>query len=74
VPTMGAMHNPTALDRPTLYRLAAEADTDPRTILAALAAARGERRAVAGRAGERAQEVLQRHGFLGAPERAAEGR
>lgn len=49
------------IDRPTLLRLAAEADTDPRTVLAELRASRGERPPVRGRAGERVRAALSRH-------------
>jgi hypothetical protein len=51
----------TAVDRPTLYRIAAEADCDPRTVAAAIAARRGERPPPRGRAGERVAAVLERH-------------
>jgi hypothetical protein len=53
------------IDRPTLLRLAAEADSDPRTVLAELRARRGERQPVRGRAGERIRAALIRHGLAG---------
>lgn len=46
------------VDRPTLLRLAAAADADPRTVLRAL---HGEQ--VRGRAGERIARVLQSRGL-----------
>lgn len=52
------------LDSLTTRRLAVEADVDPRTIGAALWAVRGRRQFPRGRAGERAREVLSRHGYL----------
>lgn len=48
------------IDRPTLLRLAADADCDPRSILNELAAERGERPHVVGRAGERIRAALTR--------------
>lgn len=58
------------IDRPTLLRLAAEADSDPRSIAAELAAQRGERPHVKGRAGERIRSVLAAKGLIQA-EKAA---
>lgn len=52
------------IDRPTLLRLAAEADCDPRSIIRELAAFRGERAHVTGRAGERVRAVLSAHGLI----------
>jgi hypothetical protein len=56
--------NTAHIDRPTLLRLAAEADTDPRSVAAELAAARGERRHVKGRVGERIRAVLAAKGLI----------
>lgn len=56
------------IDRPTLLRLSAEADCDPRTILAAV-----HGRPVRGRAGERVRTVLARHGLLPDASRAQPG-
>lgn len=53
-------HTP-GIDRPTLLRVAAEADVDPRSVQAELAAERGERPPVRGRVGERIREALARH-------------
>ena len=53
-----AMHHPT-IDRPTLLRLAAAADSDPRSVARRL---RGEH--VRGRAGERIDRVLRARGLL----------
>ncbi len=61
-----AMHA-TAIDRPTLLRLAAEADSDPRSVAAELAAQRGERPHVKGRAGERVRAVLAAKGLIPSP-------
>ncbi len=52
------------LDRRELLRLAAEADTDPRSIASELAAHRGERPHVRGVAGERVRRVLIQHGLI----------
>lgn len=52
-----AHDTPDTPDRPTLYRLAAEADADPRTVARHL---RGE--VVRGRAGERIRAALERLG------------
>jgi hypothetical protein len=51
------------VDRPTLYRLAAAADCDPRSVAAELAAQRGEREHVRGRLGERIRAALRGHGL-----------
>jgi hypothetical protein len=48
----------------TVRRLAVEADVDPRTILAELRAARGERARVRGMSGDRARRVLRQHGLI----------
>lgn len=53
-----AATNPT-IDRPALLRLAAAADSDPRSVLRRL---RGER--VRGRAGERIDRILASRGLL----------
>ena len=60
----------THLDRRDLLRLAAEADSDPRSIENELAAHRGERPHVRGVAGERVRRVLRQHGHI--PPRAAQ--
>lgn len=60
---VNAMHA-IAIDRPTLLRLAAEADSDPRSVAAELAAQRGERPHVKGRAGERVRAVLAAKGLI----------
>ena len=52
------------IDTTTVRRLALEADVDPRTIVAELKAARGERARVRGISGDRARRVLRQHGFL----------
>jgi hypothetical protein len=62
LPGEPTMHRP--LDRPTLFTLAAEADADPRSIERELAAYRGERPHVRGRAGDRVRAVLERHGLI----------
>lgn len=64
------MRNTTHISRPELLRLAAEADTDPRSVAAELAAERGERPHVKGRAGERIRAVLAEKGLI-QPESAA---
>lgn len=51
------------IDRPTLLRLAAAADSDPRTVARELRALRGVEPHVRGRAGERIRAVLSKHGF-----------
>jgi hypothetical protein len=63
--------NAAQLDRPTLLRLAAEADSDPRSVAAELAAERGERAHVKGRAGERVRAVLAAKGLIRQPSNAA---
>jgi hypothetical protein len=63
------MHT-TPLDRPTLLRLAAEADSDPRSVENEIAALRGERPHVRGRAGERIRAVLAAKGLI-QPDNAA---
>ena len=65
------MHQRPEIDRPTLLRLAAEADADPRSVLRELAAARGERAHVRGRAGERVRAALAAHGLIRPPEALA---
>lgn len=55
------------IDRPTLFRVAAEADTDPRTVLAEVAAERGERPHVRGRVGERVRAALAALRLLAPP-------
>jgi hypothetical protein len=57
-------------DRATILRLAAEADTDPRSIVNELEAQRGKRRHVRGHAGERVRRVLALHGLIRPPEAA----
>jgi hypothetical protein len=53
------------VDRPTFLRLAAEADSDPRSVARELAAAFGEGTLhVRGRAGERIRAVLQAHSLI----------
>jgi hypothetical protein len=61
---------PMFLTRPEILRLAAEADSDPRSIENELAAQRGERPHVRGRSGERIRAVLAAKGLI-QPERAA---
>ena len=56
------MNAPRTLDAGTARKLAVEASVDPRTILRAF---RGE--AVRGIAGDRARDVLIKHGFLPGP-------
>lgn len=59
------------IDRPTLLRLAAECDADPRSVAREIQAIRGEsERRVRGRAGERIRAVLASHGYV-VPQRAA---
>lgn len=55
----------TQVDRPTLYRIAADADADPRSVAAAL---RGKE--IRGRAGERIRAALRAHGIE--PDQGAE--
>jgi hypothetical protein len=57
VPRMPTINPPPGFDVPTLLRLAASADADPRTVARVL---RGER--VRGRAGERIRQVLVTNG------------
>jgi hypothetical protein len=57
-------HTDLGLDKATIRRLAVEADVDPRSIVAELRAARGERPPVKGMAGHRVRRVLAEHGLL----------
>lgn len=63
-------HTDLGIDRATLRALAVEAEADPRSVIAELRAARGQRQHVRGLAGHRVRRVLARHGLL-APEQAA---
>jgi hypothetical protein len=60
---------PVALDTRTILRIAAEADVDPRSVRRELAAMRGERPPVRGRAGERIRAAFLKRG-IGQPEAA----
>jgi hypothetical protein len=69
---MSVMHLrlvPPELDRPTILRLAAAADSDPRTVAREIRALRGAEPHVRGRAGERIRAVLTRFGI--APQKSA---
>lgn len=57
-------HSDLGIDRATLRRLAVEADADPRSVIAELRAARGERRQVKGMAGRRVRRVLVERGLI----------
>ena len=57
-------HSDLGIDRATLRRLAVEADADPRSVIAELRAARGERAPVRGMAGHRVRRVLAEHGLI----------
>jgi hypothetical protein len=46
-----------------IMRIAAEATCDPRTVVAELAARRGERAHVRGRSGDRIRAILERIGY-----------
>ncbi len=66
---MAQQHSPEAhtdlgIDRATLRALAVEAESDPRSIIAELRAARGQRPHVRGLAGHRVRRVLIRHGLI----------
>ena len=52
------------VDAATLRALSLEAQCDPRTLIAELRAARGERARVRGMAGVRARRVLVAHNFI----------
>lgn len=51
-------------DRPTLLAIASEADVDPRTVEAELAAYRGEREHVRGIRGRRVRSILIARGLV----------
>ena len=52
------------LDTRTILLLAAESDTDPRSVKREIAAIRGEREHVRGRPGERIRQVLEARGLV----------
>jgi hypothetical protein len=58
-------HSDLGIDRATLRALAVEAEADPRSVIAELRAARGQRPHVRGLAGHRVRRVLARHGLIG---------
>ncbi len=55
-----------SIDDTTILLVAAEAVVDPRTVRNAIAASRGERPPIRGRAGERVRAALYRRGLIGA--------
>ena len=57
-------HQTHDLDTRTILAIAAESDTDPRSVRAELAAQRGQRAPVRGRAGERVRRALMARGLL----------
>ena len=57
-------HSDLGVDLATLRRLAVEADVDPRSIVAELRAARGERDHVRGMAGHRVRRLLAQKGLI----------
>ncbi len=57
-------HSDLGIDRATLRALAVEAEADPRSIIAELRAARGERPHVKGLAGHRVRRVLMSRGLI----------
>lgn len=59
------------IDTRTILELAAASDTDPRSVQRELAALRGERPHVRGRAGERIRSALALKGLFQPPNRAA---
>ena len=54
------MSHTVTLDRPAILRIAADADVDPRSVERELAAERGERPHVRGRAGQKIRDALAR--------------
>jgi hypothetical protein len=62
-------HADLGVDRSTLRELAVAADADPRSIIAELRAALGQRPHVRGMAGHRVRRVLAERGFI--PARSA---
>ena len=57
-------HTDLGLDSFTLRRLAVEAEVDPRSVIAELRAAKGQRVPVRGMSGHRVRRVLKAHGLL----------
>lgn len=59
-----ASHTDLGIDLATIRALAVEAESDPRSIIAEIRAARGERAHVRGLAGHRVRRVLSKHGLI----------
>jgi len=58
------MPHTTEVDTRTILTIAVESDTDPRSVRRELAAQRGERAHIRGRAGERIRQVLAQKGLI----------